>query len=113
MERPAEFDFALDIDDLAAAGSHLAGDAGGPPKGKSAELGDAQAIDLADMRSRGVDQRHLFEDGFLRPVAQAGGAPDAGRQGAIDVGTRDHAAVGFSCAKIRLDQNLPQLFYDQ
>ena len=82
MERPAEFDFALDVDDLSAAGSHLAGDAGRPPKGKSAELDDAEAIDLADMRSRGVDQRHLFEDGLLRPVAQPCGAPDAGHQGA-------------------------------
>ena len=113
MERSAEFDFALDIDDLAAAGPHLAGDAGGPPKGKSAEFGDAQAIDLADMDSRGVDQRHLFEDGFLCPVAQAGGALDAGAQGTIHIGSRDHVAFGLTGTKIRLDQDLPQLLYDQ
>ena len=82
VKRAAEFDFALDVDDLAAAGSHLAGDAGRAPKGKSAELDDAEAVDLADMRARRVDQRHLFEDGLLRPVAQPGGASDAGQQGA-------------------------------
>ena len=46
-------------------------------------------------------------------VAQPGGAPDAGTQGAIHIGTRDHAAFGFTGAKIRLYQDLPQLFDDQ
>ena len=39
VKGPAEFDFALYINDLSAAGSHLTGDAGGMPKRKSAKLG--------------------------------------------------------------------------
>ena len=113
VQRPAEFDFALDVDDFSAAGSHLAGDAGRPPKGKSAELGDAEAVDLADMRSHRVDQRYLFEDRFLRPIAQPCRAPDARQQGAIHIGTGDNAAFCFTGAKIRLDQDLAQLFHDQ
>jgi len=113
VKGPAEFDFALYINDLSAAWSNLAGDAGGMPKGKSAKLGDAKAIDLTDMRSHAVDKHHFFEDDLLRPVSQPCGAPNACHQGAVDVGPRDDAAFCFPGAKIGLDQNLSQLFYDQ
>ena len=50
MDRPAQLDFALDIDDLASAGPHLAGDASRPAECEAADLHDAQAIDLTDAR---------------------------------------------------------------
>lgn len=47
MDRPAEFDLALNIHDLAAAGPDPAGDARRLAEAKSAKLKHAQAIDLA------------------------------------------------------------------
>ena len=109
MYGPAELDFTLDIDHLAAARAHLAGDAGRPPKGEAAELGDTEAIDLADLRASRVDQRHFFEDGFLRAIAQPRRTPNARRQRAVHVGARDHAALCVARAKIGFDQDLAQL----
>ena len=109
MDRAAELHFAFDVDDLAAAGPRLAGDAGGTPEGEAADLDDAEAVDLSDARALGGDQRDPLDDRLLRAVAYARGAAHAGLQRAIDVGARHQIALGLARAKIRLDQRLAQI----
>ena len=76
MDRAAELHLALDIDQLAAARPHPAGDPGRPPEGEAAELDHAEAVHLADPTAGGVDQRHVLKNRLLRPVAQPRGAAD-------------------------------------
>jgi hypothetical protein len=108
-----EFHFAFDIDDLATARSYLAGDAGWTPKGKAAELKDAQPVDLSNMGTLGIYERHLLEDRFLSPVSQPRSTPNARFERLVDIRARDNDTFGLTGTEIGLDQDFPQLFDDK
>src|SRR5260370_40873671 len=71
MERPAELDFALDIDDLAAAEADLSGDAARSAKRECAEADDRETVDLADLLAIGLDADRLAADFFLHAPVDA------------------------------------------
>src|SRR5512145_577016 len=106
MNRPAKLDFTFDVDDLPCPRSHLTGDAGRAPKGKSSELCNAETIDLPDMRPGCVNEGDLFEDRLLRPVAQPGRAANTCLQRVINVGTQDGVASCVPREIVGLDEDI-------
>lgn len=60
--RPAELDFALDVDDFAIADPGGGGDAHRVGEAAVAELHDGQPIDLTDVAAGGVRQQGAAQD---------------------------------------------------
>src|SRR5271157_1230272 len=71
MQRPAELDFALDIDDRAAAEADLGSDTARIAKGKSSEADDGESVDLTDLLTVGLDAYRLAADLFLQAPVDA------------------------------------------
>src|SRR5690606_29592463 len=70
MDRAAELDLALDVDDLAVADPHVGRDAGRLAELKAAQAEHRKAVDLTDLRARSVDQEIVALDFFLKLFAQ-------------------------------------------
>src|SRR5215831_6760966 len=66
MQRPAELDLALDIDDFAAAEPDPGGDATGIAKAETAERYHRKPVDLADFFAVGLDADGLAADLLLQ-----------------------------------------------
>src|SRR5437879_2415107 len=71
MQRPAELDLALDVDDLAAAEPDLRGDAARLAKGEPAKADHRQPVDLADLLAVGLDADRLAADLLLEAPVDA------------------------------------------
>ena len=65
MDGPAEFDLALDVDDLPLAHAYRGRDAHRVGKSAFAENGDRETVDLADMDAGGIDQQLAAQNFFL------------------------------------------------
>ena len=62
MQRAAEFDFALDVDDLSGSHPDACRDAHGPAECIAAHGQDAEPIDLPHLCGAGVDQHDVALD---------------------------------------------------
>src|SRR5262249_57806538 len=70
MQRPAELDLALDIDDFAAAEPDPGGDATGIAKAETAERYHRKPVDLADFFAVGLDADGLAADLLLHAAVE-------------------------------------------
>jgi len=104
MQRAAEFDFALDVVDLAGAHAHARSDAAGLAEGEAAKRHDAEAVDLADLAACGVDQHDVAFDHFARADADALVPSHVGGHRAVDVGGVDKFVSGFGGPEIGFAQ---------
>ena len=99
MRRPAEFHFALDVDDLAGAGPHAAGDAGRSTERVTAEHHDAQAVDLADLApcvSISAISRRIID---LAELANARDARGSAARSRVHIGSRATLPSGDAAQK--------------
>ena len=92
---------------------HATGDARRPAEAKARELGDAQAIDLTDLRAAGVDERHVLKNVFLRAIAQSRRTANPMLDRKLNVGLRNDGAVGFAGPEIGLGQEIVELIDNQ
>ncbi len=77
MYRAAEFDLALDIDDIARSHTCGRGNTNGMAIPILAEIGDGQPIDLANALSGRVDQQRVALDRIDDPGLQSAGSAAA------------------------------------
>ena len=113
MDRPAQLHFALDVDDLASAGPHLAGDARRPAECEAADFQDAQPVDLPDAQALGGDQRDLFDDGLFDAVAQSRRAAYSRVERVVDVQARDGRPFRLARIEIGLGERVIELVEGQ
>src|SRR5690606_338972 len=85
VDRAAELDLALNVDDLPVADAHVRRDAGRLAEMKAAEPQNRQPVDLADLRARRVDQEVVALDLLLELLAQTIDSPDLSVDGFFHV----------------------------
>src|SRR5271166_7207334 len=66
MQRAAELDLALDVDDLATAEPDPGGNAAGIAEGETAERDDRKPVHLTNLFAIGLDSDRLAADLFLQ-----------------------------------------------
>src|SRR5690606_36484194 len=102
MDRAAELDLALDVDDLAVADPHVGRDAGRLAELKAAQAEHRKAVDLTDLRARSVDQEIVALDFFLKLFAQTIDTPRLRVDGFLHVPALDDGCAFALCPEARL-----------
>src|SRR3974390_2659375 len=87
MHWSAKLDLPLDIDNLAATRPHAACNPGRSAEPETAELKNAQSVNLPDLPAGRVDQRDVAQDRFPRPIPDTRHSRDILIQGASDIGS--------------------------
>ena len=102
MQRPAELDLALDVQNLAITHADARRDAGRLTEAKTTELQHAQPIDLPDLGAIGIDQHRIVGDRFIGSLADAGEASVLLLQRLLDVAGGQHIVACLLRPEIRL-----------
>jgi len=106
MQGSAERDFALDVDNLAAAQAHPRGDAARDTKGGPPESSDKKPVDLAERRAFGLDAgrffRNLVEEAPIDAVAAAEFSGDR----RLDLGRADDLPLGVDGELVGFAQHI-------
>jgi hypothetical protein len=89
MQRSAEFDLTLDIDDLAAAEPDLCRDPARVTKGETTEHDHRETVHLADDLAGGLDADSLAADLLLQAAIDPVAAAELGIDGALHLGRCD------------------------
>src|SRR6516164_11725388 len=109
MQRSAELDLALDIDDFAAAEPHPGGDATGIAKAETAERHDRKPVDLADFVAVGLDADCLASDLFLQATVDPVTAAKLRIDRALHLRRRDDLLAGARGNLVGLLQQIDNL----
>src|SRR6516164_7922931 len=94
MQGSAERDFALDVDELAAAQAHPRGDAARDAKGGAPEINDKEPVDLADRSAFGLDAGRSFLNLVEEPPIDAVAAAEFSVDRRLDLGRADDLPFG-------------------
>src|SRR5579863_452136 len=94
MQRSAELDLALDIDDLAAAHPHLRGDSGRVAEGERAEADHGEPVDLTDYLARIFYADRAARDLLLHAPVDTVAAANLRIERALNLGGADHLLAG-------------------
>jgi hypothetical protein len=88
MNRSAELDLALDVDDFSATQPHACCDPDRIAEGEIAKLQNRKAIDLANFLAGSVDEDRATLDFLLQPIAEPVGAILRGAPSVATAGLR-------------------------
>src|SRR5689334_4482322 len=106
MDRATEGDLPLDVDHLTAADAHARGDAARLAEGVATEREDAEAVDLTDLLTAGIDKNYAAVDRLLHERRHAVLAALARGDGAVDVDGVDDRVTGLARPEIGLTQEV-------
>jgi hypothetical protein len=111
MRGSAERDFALDVDDFAAAQAHPRSDAARDAKGGAPESRDKEPVNLADRSAFGLDAgrsfRNLVEEAPIDAVAAAEFSGDS----RLDLGRADDLPFGVGRELVGFAQHIGDRTY--
>jgi hypothetical protein len=106
MQGPAELDFALDVDDLAAAESDPGGNTAGIAESQTAERDDRKPVDLANLFAIGLDTDRLAADFLLQTPVDPVTAAELGIDRPLHFGRGDDLFAGTDSNLVGLLQQI-------
>ena len=108
MQRPAQFDFPLDVDDLAGPHPHARRDPCRTAEAEAADTHDGQSVYLADGITVRVDQDDIAGDVFQRVLPDPVGPVNAFGNGTLDILVRDAIVSRLFSPVVGLTQQIRQ-----
>src|ERR1700730_12228043 len=109
MQRAAESNLALDIDDLAAPQPDARGDAAGVAERETAERHDREAVDLADLFAVGLAPDGLAPNLLLHAAIDPVAAAELPVDRLLHLGGRDDSLTSADSQLVRLLQQIDNL----
>src|SRR5215470_10538320 len=106
MQGSAERDFALDVDNLAAAEAHPRGDAARDTKGGPPESSDKKPVDLADRSAFGLDAGRFFCNLVEEAPIDAVAAAEFSGDRRLDLGCADDLPLGVGGELVGFAQHI-------